>query len=70
MKNCLKLLMKDTRVKMQERDAIACYGLCQMTCPDLVKNGFIFVGHISFVEFLELIGRVADSYYHDLDVPL
>ncbi len=41
-----------------------------MTCPDLVKNGFLCVGHITFIEFLELVGRVADSYFSDLDVPL
>ena len=41
-----------------------------MTCANLVKNGFLSVGHITFVEFLELVGRVADCYLSEMDEPL
>ena len=70
MYSCIQFLTKDTSIKLQERDAVACYALCQMTCPDLVKNSFLSVGHITFIEFLELVGRVADIYFQDLDAPL
>lgn len=41
-----------------------------MTCSNLVKNGHMSVAHITFVEFLEMIGRVADCYLSEMDEPL
>ena len=41
-----------------------------MTCANLVKNGQLSVAHITFVEFLEMIGRVADCYLSEMDEPL
>jgi len=41
-----------------------------MTCPDLVKNAYLCVSHITFVEFLELVGRVAFMHLEEMDEPL
>ncbi len=35
-----------------------------------MKQGVLNVNHIQFVEFLELVARVADTYLQDVDFPL
>ena len=46
-------------MKMTEKDAIICYGSCQMTCTDIVANSEKEMFTLEFLEFIELIGRVA-----------
>jgi hypothetical protein len=55
----MKLMTQDSSVKLAEKDAIICYGSCQMTCVDIVKNSKDELFTLDFLEFLELIGRVA-----------
>jgi len=50
---------------LTEKDARACYGLCQQTCADIVTQGNFRLNHLDLIEFTELIGRVADRYFHE-----
>lgn len=58
-------MMTDTKIKLTEKDARACFGLCQQTCPDIVTLGNFRINHLDLVEFFELIGRVADRYFSE-----
>ncbi len=59
----LKLMTQDSTIKLAEKDAIICYGSCQMTCIDIVKSSKDELFTLEFLEFLELIGRVANQYF-------
>jgi hypothetical protein len=64
-KSALQLMMHDTKIKLSEKDARACYGLSQQTCPDIVSQGNLRINHLDLLEFTELIGRVADRYFSE-----
>ena len=58
-KDAENFMMKDHDLQMIEKDAIYCYGMCKMTVikeNESSKEYFV----IKFVEFLEMIGRIAD----------
>lgn len=59
----MSLLMKDTSVGFNEKDVTICYGLCKMTVPIESEDSTAKYKRLKFVEFLELIGRVADYQY-------
>lgn len=53
--------------ELGDAQARFCYSMSLQTTPDIVKNGFLKLCHIEFMEFLEMIARVADIYYVDND---
>ena len=59
----MKLMTQDSSIKLVEKDAIICYGSCLMTCVDIVKSSKEELFTLDFLEFLELIGRVAHQYF-------
>jgi len=62
MQNALKFLMRDTDLRVIEKDAFYCYGMCKMTvASEHEKNKQYF--ELRPVEFLEMIGRVAEHKF-------
>ena len=51
-----------TSIVISEDQAKLSYSLSLQTTPDIVKNGYMEMCHIEFLEFLELIGRFANYY--------
>ncbi len=65
--SAIKLFTTETSFKMSTIDAISCYALSLMTCPDLHTLSQLKQFHIDFVEFLEMIGRVAEVQFFNSD---
>lgn len=63
-------MTKDTRIKLTDTDAYMCYAMSQQALPDLVKHSMLKISHLDFLEFLELIGRVADCHLGEEDSEL
>ena len=63
--DAIQLMMNDTKIKLGERDARACYGLSQQTCTDIVSLGNQKLNHLDLLEFTEMIARVADRYFSE-----
>lgn len=70
MKAALDLMTTQTKIKLSSKDALACYGLSQQTCADIVMQGNLRLGHLDQLEFIELIGRVADRYFSEEELYL
>ena len=72
MQSALKFLMRDTDLKVIEKDAYYCYGMCKMTvASEHEKNKLYF--ELRRVEFLEMLGRVAENKFKDTtmaEIPL
>ena len=57
--DAMKFMMEHTHLQMAEKDAIYCYGMSKQTVLDEQQHSKKY--HLlPFVEFLELIGRVAE----------
>lgn len=57
-KDCLDLLMRDSDLQMNEKDALFCFGMSKMTVvQENEQNSKYF--DLQFVEMLEMLGRVA-----------
>ena len=72
MDDCLSLLMRDSLLKMSEKDATYCYGLSKMTVEKENEHNKKYF-ELQFVELLEVIGRVAEFKYRGTtlnDAPL
>jgi hypothetical protein len=67
---CMHLMTKQTSIHLREKDAMICYAMSQQTVPDLVRNSYLRLQHIDLLEFNEMIARVADVHFCDLDIPL
>jgi len=50
---------------MKYKDAVHCYGMSLQTTPDLFKHSFVNQEHMAFPEFLEMIVRMGDLYFHE-----
>lgn len=70
MNEAIKLMTKTTNVLLSENDAKFCYAMSLQTCPDIIKHGSQRYLYIEFIEFLEMIGRVADKFIVDNEIPL
>ena len=57
--DALKFMMTDSHLHMNEKDAIYCFCMCKMTIIDEAQQSKKYQ-FLSFVEFLELIGRIAE----------
>jgi len=56
----MNLMMKDSRLFMLEKEASYCYGMCKMTVALESEESSVKYRRLVFVEFLELVGRIAD----------
>lgn len=59
------LMTKDSRVNLSLRDATLCYGLSKMTVGNEMVKGVNPYKRLTYVEFLEYIGRVAYEKYKE-----
>lgn len=57
--NAMRLMTQDSTIKLSVTGATICYGSSLMTCADIVKLTKEKFYHIEFLEFMEMIGRVA-----------
>jgi hypothetical protein len=64
MGDAMNFMMKDTALGLIEKDAIFCYGMCKMSVI-LEQESMWQYKHLKFVEFLELIGRIAHQKFKD-----
>ena len=70
MQDALDLLMKLTPLNMIEKDAIYCYGMCKMTITDEQDDSTAKYKKLQWVEFLEMIGRVADLKFKGTELEI
>jgi hypothetical protein len=70
MKDALDLLMKLTPLNMIEKNAIYCYGMCKMTIIDEQDDSIAKYNKLQWVEFLEMIGRVADLKFKGTELEI
>lgn len=61
-RDCLSLLMKDSEVQLNEKDALYCFGMAKMTVVQENEQAAKYQ-EITFVELLEMLGRAADLKY-------
>lgn len=61
--DALGLMMRDTALNMIEKDAMFCYGMSKMTVTNEQEDSTTKYRRLQFVEFLELIGRIADHKF-------
>ena len=54
------LMIRLTPLKLTEKDAFLCYGLCKMTTVNEAEESTLRYKRLQFVELLELVGRIAD----------
>jgi hypothetical protein len=64
LQDCQELFYHRTGLLKQEKFVTYCFGMSKMTVIDEVKGGKKYQT-ISFIEFVELIGRVAHFRYKD-----
>ena len=62
--DCHELFYHKTGLLKQEKYVTYCFGMSKMTVIDEVKGGKKYLS-ISFIEFVEMIGRVAHFRYKD-----
>lgn len=55
--------MMNEPFELGDDQAKFCYSMSLQTTADIVKNGFLKLCHIEFIEFLEMVARVADTVY-------
>jgi hypothetical protein len=61
----MEMMSQEMKIHMSPKDATYCYGMSLMTSPDIFKNCHVNQEHISFVEFLEMIVRMADLHFYE-----
>ena len=60
MNDALDMMIRVSPLRLTEKDAFLCYGMCKMTTVNEAEESKIKYKRLQFVEFLELIGRIAD----------
>ena len=58
----------DENERMNLKDIRYCYGMSKMTIEKEIDGGNKYYNRIKFVEFLEMIGRVADLRFRDSEM--
>lgn len=66
----VRLLTVQTELCVQEKDAIYCFGMSKMTCVVETTGSEKHYYFLKFVEFLELMGRVAHFKFTDSSMSL
>jgi len=64
MQDGLNFMMKDTGLQMIEKDAIFCFGMCKMSVI-IEQDKMAQYKVLQFVEFLEMLGRIAQIKFKD-----
>ena len=64
------MIVKDSALQITYPDAFLCIGLSKMTIVNEVDGGLTKYNVFKLVEFIELIGRLADMKFKDSDTPL
>jgi hypothetical protein len=59
----VQLVVSRSAVAMNEIEAIYCYGMSLMTVVDEARESTKGYKRIQFVEYLEMIGRIADMKF-------
>jgi hypothetical protein len=59
LENIKDLFVHMSDLKLSEKETLYNYGMSKMTCPGENEDGPKKYGSIAFVEFIEMIGRVA-----------
>ena len=62
--DCIDLFYHKTKLLKQEKYVVYCFGMSKMTLVNEVKEGKKYM-NLTFIEFVELIGRVAHFRYKD-----
>ena len=62
------LMIRHTSLQMLEVPAMQAFGLCKMTVVDEADDGLNRYNKLYFVEFLEMIARIADIKYKGTEV--
>ena len=63
LQNALRLLESDCSIRMHKYDAVYCYAMSLSTCVDLFKAMHNKIMHMTYEEFLEMIGRASDLHF-------
>lgn len=63
MDDVVDLMVRQTGLLQMEKDAIYCAGMSKMTYPQETNHQDAYYNSLKFVEFLELLGRVAHLKY-------
>ena len=66
LKDTLNLCMKDSGLQLTSKQAKYCVGFCRMTVRAETIDNDAFV-KVSFVELLEMIGRIASVKYQNTE---
>ena len=59
----IQLLTTDLSIKLDKFDAMYCYAMSLSTCVDLFRSAERKIFHMSYEEFLEMIGRTSDIHF-------
>lgn len=65
-KDALQFCTRDTDLALPDKEATYCYGMSKMTVRDenlALKDGRAPHDRLEFVEFLEMLGRIADAKF-------
>ena len=66
--DALNLMIRDSALNVIEKDAIFCYGMCKMTVINEFEDSQTKYKRLQFVEFLEMLGRIAELKYRGTDL--
>ena len=66
--DALDLMIRLTTLHMLDIQVMQAYGLCKMTVVDEADDGLNRYNKLYFVEFLEMIGRIAEIKYRGTEV--
>lgn len=64
------MITKDSKLEITYTDAFLCIGLSKMTIVNEVDGGLTKYNVLKLVEFIELIGRLAEIKFKSIDTPL
>ena len=62
------LMIRHSTLQMLELPAMQAYGLCKMTVVDEADDGLNRYNKLYFVEFLEMVARIAEIKYRGTEV--
>ena len=64
LKRCKELIGRKSNVQLSDKETVFCFGMSKMTVRDEVANHAEY-DKLRFPEFLEFIGRIANTKYFD-----
>ena len=64
----MNMMMRDTCLALNDKDATFCYGMSKMTVANESEEATLKYKRLQFVEFLEMLGRIADLKFKGTDM--